>query len=239
MIDSGLLLAALTGDRGYRRDAITTARAVTRYLSDASGVFANLQADNDVAQPLIEAMYDVATQEHGRFARRWLIDCARVAQPGANGAYERFFAGPPPDGSVSAWSSSGGLALAIAVAGLDPLGTSASGAYWEHARFTADPIDTAPAAIGFTGRAIALIGTIGEVCCEAGHVRVFIDGQQTFDNTGIWQNKSPASHRLPNSVLFSWRWPRVGHHTISLEPGLPNAKEGGSFIHLAGYDVVR
>lgn len=238
MIDNGLALAAQTGDRRYGREALATARAVAQHLSDASGVFADLQADNDVAQPLVEAMYNVAAGQHAAFARRWLMAAAAAAQPAASGAYGRFFDGPAPDGPVSAWSSSGGLTLAIAAGALDPHGDAGSVDPWAAKRFVADPIAATPATIAFTGRAIALIGTIGDVCCEAGHVRVFIDGRETFDNTGIWQNKSPAARRLPGSVLLSWRWPRPGRHTITLQPGIVNAKEGGSFIRLAGYELV-
>lgn len=238
MIDSGLALAKMTGDRTYRREALATAGAVTRYLSDANGVYANLQADNDVAEPLIEAMYDLATDRHTAFARRWLIAAAAAAQPAASGGYGRFFDGPAPRGSISAWSSSGGLALAIAAGALEPNGITTRPNSWTTGQFVAAPIVSSDATIAFTGRAIALIGTIGDVCCEAGHVRVFIDGTETVNGTGIWQNKSPANRRLPNSVLFSWRWPRAGTHTIAFAPGVANAKEGGSFIHLAGYELV-
>jgi hypothetical protein len=40
-------------------------------------------------------------------------------------------------------------------------------------------------------------------------------------------------------VLFAWRWPRPGQHTIEISPGLPNGKEGTSFFHMTGYYVVR
>jgi hypothetical protein len=82
---------------------------------------------------------------------------------------------------------------------------------------------------------IAFLGTLGEHCCEAGHARVFVDGRETFDHTGIWQNKSSSGLSLPDTVLFAWRWPKVGTHTIRFEPGEPNAKEGGPFLHLNGY----
>jgi hypothetical protein len=238
MIYAGLALARQTGERAYLRDAIGTARAVARYLSDAGGVYANLQADNDVAEPLVEAMYDVAIEQHQGFARRWIMNAAHAAQPAASGAYGRFFDGPAPAGTISAWSANGGLALAIVAGALEPKGTPATPGFWNDARYIADPIASAPAAIAFTGRAIALIGTLGDVCCEAGHVRVFLDGRETFDLTGIWQNKSPAGRGLPDSVLLSWRWRRAGKHTITFEPGVANPKEGGSFIHLAGYELV-
>jgi hypothetical protein len=236
MIANGLALARATGEPRYRDDAIATARAVTRFLSDGAGIYADLQADNDIAGPLVEAMYDLATGRHGGFARRWLTDAATAAQPGPSGAYGRFFDGPPPNGSVSAWSASGGLTVAIAAGGIDPQGR-VSGNDWSHAAFVADAIDRTPATITFTGRGVALIGTIGDVCCEAGHARIFIDGRETFDNTGIWQNKSPASHRLPDSILLSWRWRRPGPHTLRIEPGLRNPKEGGAFIRLVGYEL--
>jgi len=71
-----------------------------------------------------------------------------------------------------------------------------------------------------------------------GHARVFVDGHETFDRTGIWQNKSSSGLRLPGSVLFAWRWPRPGSHTIRFAPEIPNAKEGGSFLHVRGYLIV-
>jgi hypothetical protein len=238
MIDNGLSLADATGHAGYAADALATARAVAGELSDPAGVFADLQAENDIAEPLVEAMYRVATQRRAPFARRWLLAAARVAQPAATGAYGRFFDGPAPAGPISAWQSSGGLALAFVAGALDPSGTPAAPDVWARARFVADPIDALPARISFDGRAIALIGTIGDVCCEAGHARVFIDGRETVDRTGIWQNKSSSGRRLPHSVLLSWRWPQRGAHTIELGPGVANAKEGGAFIHLDGYELV-
>lgn len=238
MIDNGLMLATQTGDPAYRHDAISTARAVARYLSDPSGVFADFQAENDVAEPLVEAMDDLATHEHRAFARDWLITGAAAAKPAQTGAYGRFFNGPPPAGPVSAWASSGGLALAIVAGALEPSGTPARNDGWGSRRFVRCPVASTAASISFNGRAIALIGTIGDVCCEAGHARVFIDGSETFNQTGIWQNKSSSGHRLPNSVLLGWRRPHAGPHTIAFAPGTANAKEGGSFLHLAGYEFV-
>jgi hypothetical protein len=101
-----------------------------------------------------------------------------------------------------------------------------------------DDLSVLPATISIRGRAIALIGTIGENCCESGHARVVIDGTETFDQTGIWQNKSSSGKTLPHSVLFAWRWPTSGPHTIVLRPGVVNGKEGTSFLHLSGYEIV-
>jgi hypothetical protein len=64
-----------------------------------------------------------------------------------------------------------------------------------------------------------------------------VDGRETFDGTGIWQNKSSSGRRIPGEILFAWRWPRRGRHTITFAPGVPNGKEGGSFLHLRGYLV--
>ena len=82
---------------------------------------------------------------------------------------------------------------------------------------------------------IALLGTIGEICCQSGHARACIDGQQAYGPTGIWQNKSSPGRSLPNSVLFARRWPAPGTHTIEIRPGILNAKEGTSFFHMTGY----
>ncbi|MGD1068438.1 MAG: hypothetical protein ABR975_16640, partial [Vulcanimicrobiaceae bacterium] len=83
-----------------------------------------------------------------------------------------------------------------------------------------------------TGSGIALLGTIGARCCEAGRARVIIDGRETTDRTGIWQNKSSAGRPLPEGVLFAWRWPRRGRHVLRFVAGTPNAKEGGPFLRL-------
>jgi hypothetical protein len=71
-------------------------------------------------------------------------------------------------------------------------------------------------------------------------VYVFDNGSAcTYDRTGIWQDKSSSGRSLPDSVLFAWRWPTPGRHTIQIRPGVPNAKEGGSFFHMTGYEVMR
>jgi hypothetical protein len=95
-----------------------------------------------------------------------------------------------------------------------------------------------PSTIDFTGSGIALIGTIGEQCCEAGHARVFVDGTETADTTGIWQNKSSASISIADSVLFAWVWTMAGAHSVQIQPGVSNAKEGGSFVHIQKYLVL-
>ena len=104
--------------------AIATAQAVRSRLSDAAGVYADLQADNDVVEPLIEAMYTLATTEHQPFARHWLLSAASAAGADQNAAGEfgSFFDGPPPTSVATAWQINGGIALIQAAAALDPHG---------------------------------------------------------------------------------------------------------------------
>ena len=241
MIENGLQIAQNTGDIRYRNDAIATAQAVASHLSDANGVFADLQAENDIVEPLIEAMYDIATEEHQDFARMWILAAASASASSlkSDGAYSRFFDGPPQPGTSSAWQTNGGYALAIAAAGIDPTGTPTMNMAWANARSYSISITTAslPATITFTGTGIALVGTLGEQCCEAGHARVYIDGSETVDTTGIWQNKSSSDISIPNTILFAWRWPTAGTHIIKIKPGIPNPKEGGSFIDINAYLV--
>ncbi len=242
MIDNGLRLAQYTGNTTYRNDAITTAQAVANNLSDANGVFADMQAENDIVEPLIEAMYDVGTEQNEPFARGWILAAASasVSSLKSNGAYGRFFDGPPQVGTSTEWQSNGGYALAVAVAGIDPTGTPATTMAWANAKSYQISITTGslPASITFTGTGIALIGTLGELCCEPGHARVFIDGIEVVDKTGIWQNKSSSGISIANTVLFAWRWQSAGRHTIQIQPGIYNAKEGGSFIDITSYLVT-
>jgi hypothetical protein len=93
--------------------------------------------------------------------------------------------------------------------------------------------------ISFSGRAIAIMGSVGAQCCIAGHARVFVDGTQTFDRTGIWQNMTSPSVQQPHQVLFAWRWQRPGRHTITIRPGIRDTMEGGSFFAMNGYLLVR
>ena len=243
MIWAGYYLARATGKAAYLTEAVSTAKAVAAHLGDATGVYADLQAENDITEPLIEAMYLLATDGHQAFARRWLLAAASAAASGstANGSYGRFFDGPPPRAPVTAWQVNGGLALALVAAALDPQGRPANPGFWASAPFVAADLTlgSRPVRVTFTGRAVAIIGTLGEQCCESGHARVFIDGRPTFDQTGIWQNKSSSGVPLPGSVLFAWRWPQPGQHTIEISRGLPNGKEGTSFFHMTGYYVVR
>jgi len=236
MIWSGVELAAATGQDAYLQQALETGRALASRLADTAGIFADLQAENDIEEPLVEGMDALATEAHAGFARDWILTNAAAALSArtADGSYGRFFDGPPPRTTVTAWQTNGGLALEIAAAALAPDETIDATGTWSGARRVARSLGPT-GSIRFSGSGIALLGTLGEACCEPGHVRVVVDGRETFDGTGIWQNKSSLGRRLPGTVLFAWRWPRPGPHMISFAPGLPNGKEGGSFLHLRGY----
>jgi len=242
MIWAGQALAAATGSRRYLSQAVATALAVQAHLSDGAGVFADLQADNDITGPLVEAMYSLATTGHQAFAARWLMTNASAAGADDNslGEFGRFFDGPPPGSLATAWQISGGIAVMQAAAVLYPGGHPADPAFWAHATFVADSrsLRGRTLRIAFTGRAIAIMGTIGDICCMAGHARVFVDGVQTFNRTGIWQNMSSPSRRQPDQVLFAWRWQADGHHVITIRPGQYDREEGGSFFRMTGYQVV-
>jgi N-acylglucosamine 2-epimerase (GlcNAc 2-epimerase) len=236
MIWSGLELAQITGTRLYLDQALASAHAVATDLSDPAGIFADLQAENDVVEPLVEAMYDLAVAGQ-QFARAWILRnaAAALSARAPDGSYGRFFDGPAPVTTVTAWQTNGGLSLEIAAAALDPSGSAAPDA-WTAARRVARQLGPT-GSIRFRGSAIALLGTLGESCCEAGHARVFVDGRETFDQTGIWQDKSSSGLSIPGTVLFAWRWPQSGVHTISFAPGIANGKEGGSFLHIRIYLV--
>jgi hypothetical protein len=239
MIWNGYHLWLATGDASYRGQALATAQAVSDQLADAAGIYADLQAENDIVEPLVEAMFELASREQDSVAASWILRNAVAAASArlSDGSYGRFFDGPGLAGTVTAWQTNGGLALALAAAALDP-GRAIAANGWAGASFVAQDIATLPSSLGFHGSGIALVGTIGDQCCEAGHARVFIDGTETIDQTGIWQNKSGAGLGLPDSVLFAWRWPAAGDHTLSFAAGIPNAKEGGSFLHVRGYYLV-
>ena len=237
MIWSGVELFRVTGVRRYLDDAVATAKAVDRDLSDGRGVFADLQAENDIVEPLVEGMAAL----HEPFARAWIVRnaAAALSARAPDGSFGRFFDGPPPATTVTAWQTNGGLALEIAAAALAPATTVNGAPAWSGASLVPHEIAAAPAMLVFRGSGIALLGTLGEQCCEPGHARVLIDGRETFDQTGIWQNKSSSGRSIERTVLFAWRWRTSGVHTITFEPATENAKEGGTFLHLVGYELPR
>ncbi len=235
MITNGMLLATATGDATYRDQALATANAVVANLSDARGIYADLQAENDVAEPLVEAMDDLAATQP--LARTWISTNAAAATGArrSSGTYGRFFDGPPPAGVATAWQVDGGAALEIVAGQLMPATVVPAQPSWSNATFVADPLDALPSGFSFTGSGVAVIGTIGARCCQAGHAAVLVDGTPTFDQTGIWQNKSSSDKSLPHSVLFAWQWAQRGQHTIHFVVPDTNAKEGGPYLHIDGY----
>jgi hypothetical protein len=249
MIDNGLYLYKYTGTTSYLNDAKATAEAVINNLADPSGIFENLQADNDVGEPLVEAMYYMGRDSDPTIALpdaiTWLEQNADWAAGDVTSSnnYGRFFGGPPPKSGVlnDVFQESAGLAIQIAAARIEPTASPQKPTnFWSNPTSVTQDITvtSSPGSFSFTGQAVAIYGTLGEQCCEPGHARVFIDGQETTSEVGIWQNKSSTGTTDSNYVLFAWRWPIASHHTIEIEPGIANAKEGGSFFHMRSYSFV-
>ena len=134
MIDAGLTLARASGDARYKREARATAHAI-RALDDDRGIFTDLQAENDIVEPLVLAMLQLA-RDGDRFARDWIVRNAAAAAHArrADGAYGRLFDGPPPAGIATAWQSNGGLAIEIAAGALAPTGRAEDGDPWPAAQ---------------------------------------------------------------------------------------------------------
>ncbi len=232
MMWNGIELWRITGESHYINEALATAHAVDQDLGDNRGVFANLQGENDVEEPLVEAMLDLAQREHLSFAHEWLLRNASAALSARarDGSFSRFFDGPP-QGMTSIWETNGGASLEIAAAAIAPETSAADAGGWDPSQDVSVNVKSLPATITVDGSGVALVGTMSPLC-EQGHVRVLIDGLETTDHTGLWQNPSMPSGP---SVLFAWRWAEPGHHTITLEPGdsgaaTPNAISLQSFI---------
>jgi hypothetical protein len=239
MIEAGLALTRATHDRRFANEARETARAI-RALDDDRGIFTDLQAENDVVQPLVLAMLELA-RDGDAYAKSWILRNAAAAahsRRASDGAYGRFFDGPPPAGIVTMWQANGGLALEIAAGSLAPDERAEANDPWPSASMQPLAMTTLPQTFRFTGSAIALRGTLGARCCELGRARLLIDGAEPVDRTGIWQNKSSAGKPLPDTVLFAWRWRTSGPHELRFEPDTPNAKEGGPFIDLRSATIA-
>jgi hypothetical protein len=160
-------------------------------------------------------------------------------------------------------STAGGFGLMMAAAAMSP----DDGAYsspWANATYTdvtslpqgaflndTSPATSWPVTFSFTGHGIAVIGTRGETSGDdpsddvQGHARVFIDGAETVDKTGIWQSRGISNCVVPSpfntDVLFAWQWPTgslAAAHTITIQPGIYDVKEGGAFINVVGYWVI-
>lgn len=228
MIWNAVHLWRYTGQRHFYDEALLAAQSVDANLSDSRGIFVDLQGENDVVEPLVEAMYDLASQENVAFARAWIVRNAASALSAraADGTFSRLFDGPAQS-TTSIWESNGGIALEMAAGALDPLGHASALDAWTGGTDIGQTITKLPTTIAFNGSGIALSGTIGQLC-TSGHVHVFIDGVETFDRTGLWQNYSmPAG----DSVFFAWRWVVPGPHVIRLEPA-NDAQVGLEVLHL-------
>lgn len=228
MIWNGLRLWRYTNERHFFDEALATAQSVDANLADSRGIFVDLQGENDVVEPLVEAMYDLASEENVEFARDWIVRNAGAALSarGADGTFPRLFDGPAQN-ATSIWESNGGIALEMAAGALDPLGSAAALDAWNGGTNIGQTITQLPTTIVFNGAGIALSGTIGKLC-TSGHVHVFIDGVETFDRTGLWQNYSMPGG---DSVFFAWRWPAPGQHVIRLEPA-SDVQTGAGVLHL-------
>jgi len=151
-----------TGNARFRAQAFATAQAVAEKLADARGTFADLFADNDIVEPLIEAMYELTVREHAEFARAWLLRNAATAASARkpDGTYGRFFAGPPAPGTVTAWQTNGAFSLMVAAAAFAPHASPAQPSAWAHAGFVKHTILIPYATLRFRGAGIALIARL-------------------------------------------------------------------------------
>jgi hypothetical protein len=242
MIEAGLELAHATRDERYAKDARATADAIA-LLADGRGVFADLQAQNDIVEPLVLAMAKLARTDPK--AKAWIVRNASAAAlaRAPDGSYGRFFDGPPPPrgGTNSVFETNGGLALAIAAAAFAPRAEPEPDV-WSHARAHPVAIGGVPSTYAFTGSGIALIGALprpgDRLCrpltvgpCEGGHVHLRIDGREMADEIGIWQGKALVASS--KTVLFAWRWPASGRHRIDFDRASSNAKQGETAIDVS------
>jgi hypothetical protein len=210
MIWNGDELAQDERDPAYGAQAAATAHAVDTLLSDGAGVFADTGGENDVVEPLIEAMMRRATDGDAS-ARAWILRNAAAAlgARAPDGSFARYFDGPPQRAS-SIWESNGGFAVEIAAAGLAPDALAPVAPAWQ--RPEDEAIGNVPATIDVDGSGIALVGNLAPSCMHH-HVHVYVDGVEIADHAGIWINPSMPEHR---PVLFAWRWNEPGRHTITL-----------------------
>ena len=82
MIYSGMKLQQLTGDGVYFFQANATASDISSVLADGRGVHVDLQAENDIVEPLIEAFYSLWTEYGEPFAKEWILRNAAGTQKG-------------------------------------------------------------------------------------------------------------------------------------------------------------
>jgi hypothetical protein len=244
-------LGIITGNASYNYSADATASEnyVISSLSDSAGVYESLIQENDAAEEMVEAMWTLANDGDAA-AKNWILSnmsaAASALDAGPSGdpyaaAYGRFFGGRPPAVLTSTWASAGGISLAFAASALDPAGTPSTMSYWNNAvqvtgSFPLVTSGTYP--ITFTGKAISILGTLGQ--SNTGHAEVLVDGVETNNNIGIDQHYGTAG-TIPGTVLFSWRWPTSGTHTITISPPVgnqANSKQGNYGFQMSSYYYV-
>lgn len=249
MISDGLALSRWTRDMTYRDQAFATAEAVDMELSDANCIFVDMEADDDIVEPLVEAMFELATKEKAVFARDWLLRNAAAAAAArkADGTYGRFFNALPNPGMTTAWQTNGGFAIMFAANALAATESPAPSVAWKDVTWVPRHLSWPPYPVSlvvhrkitvrFTGSGIAFLGTLGIPFSQPGHAAVLVDGRLTTDNTGMWQGASAMRKAIRDTVLFAWSWPTVGTHTISFVKSDDNNKEGWPAVDLQGYYV--
>lgn len=210
MIWDGIELASDLHDERYVQEAVATARAVDAQLSDGAGIFADAAGENDVVEPLVEAMLRLAAAHP--FAAAWIGRNAQAAlgSRAADGSFARYFDGPPQQRS-SIWESNGGFAIEIAAAAIAP-NRSVQRPQWSGDAIAISPASELPARIEVDGAAVALVGSV-PAACEQHHVHVYVDGVEINDHAGLWINPTMPED---DPVLFAWRFDRPGEHTIEL-----------------------
>lgn len=247
MLWNSYRLGLLTKKSAYTQDAVASLHAIVDHLADATGIFESLEAEWDTHEPMVEAMWMLAKSGDAAvapIASRWITANATAAASSVadDGLRDRFFGGiaplvtHPPAGQparVTAWQEAGGFALAMAAADLAGRTTAATD-YWRGATYHALDlaVGEAPQSITCTARAITLIGPL-----EAGrrHVLVSIDGVPLESQMGIFPT---CEQRCPNAVLFAWRWPTGGSHTILLTPDVAKKNAKTKPLQLDGYYTV-
>src|SRR5262249_19703605 len=73
MLGPGAALPPARGEPESRREARGGGRAAPSPPAPPAGVFADLQAENDIVEPLVEGMDALATGLDASFARSWIL----------------------------------------------------------------------------------------------------------------------------------------------------------------------
>ena len=228
-----------TRARSYLDQAVATARAVDRRLSDGRGVFADLQAENDVVEPLVEGM-DVLALRGEAFARSWILRnaAAALSARAGDGSFGRFFDGPPPVSTVTAWQTNGGLSLEIAAAALAPGRVVPTTRAWARAATVSHEIAAVPATLVVHGAGVALSARSASSAARPVTRACWSTGARPSTGPASGRTSRASGGSIDGTVLFAWRWRSAGTHTLTFQPGGENAKEGGPFLHVRAYELL-